>query len=66
MSAGEDKVTVFAPYPFTVGERLRIEGGKRAGDWEVVAVDEAKVTLRCPVSGREFSWARFCYYLKTE
>ncbi len=55
-------VTVFKPYPFTVGQKIRIEGGRRAGDWEVAAVDERKVTLRCPLSGREFSWDRFCYF----
>lgn len=55
------EVTIFRPYPFTPGQKIRIEGGKRAGDWEVLAVSERKVTLRCPVSGREFEWDHFCY-----
>jgi hypothetical protein len=57
-------VTVFAPYPFTVGQKIRIEGGKRNGDWEVVGISDAKVTLRCPVSGRQFEWDRFCYFVE--
>jgi len=54
-------VTVFEPFPFTVGQKIRIQGGKRHGDWEVVGVSDAKVRLRCPISAREFEWARFCY-----
>jgi hypothetical protein len=53
-------VTVFRPYPFRVGQKIRIEGSGRAGDWEVVDVGEVKMTLRCPVSLREFTWDRFC------
>ncbi|MBI5062179.1 MAG: hypothetical protein HZB87_01550 [Desulfatitalea sp.] len=54
-------VTLFKPYPFTQGQKIRIQGGKRQGDWEVVGLSEAKVQLRCPVSGRQFEWDRFCY-----
>lgn len=56
------KVTFFKPYPFQEGQKIRIESGKRQGDWEVVGVSEAKVQLRCPVSGRQFEWDRFCYF----
>ena len=55
------KVTVFRPYPFTVGQKIRIDGGRRGGDWEVVGVTDRKVRLRCPVSGREFEWDLFCH-----
>lgn len=55
------EILIFKPYPFKPGQRIKIEGGKRAGDWEVIAITDSKVTLRCPVSGREFEWARFCY-----
>ena len=58
---GREKVTVFMPYPFAVGQKIRIEGGPRGGDWEIVAVGERKVTLRCPISQRQFEWDRFCY-----
>ena len=61
---GAEKVTVFRPYPHAVGQKIRIEGGPRAGDWEVVGVTERKVTLRCPISGREFEWNRFAYLVE--
>ena len=54
-------VMVFKPYEFSEGQKIRIEGGKRHGDWEVIAVTDAKVTLRCPVSARQFEWDQFCY-----
>lgn len=56
-----DQVTLFKQYPFNKGEKIHIVDGRRSGDWLVVDVDDKKVTLRCPVSGREFSWDRFCY-----
>ncbi len=55
-------VVIFRPYPFTIGQKIRIEGGKRKGDWEVTGVSDHKVKLRCPVSRREFEWNRFCYF----
>ena len=58
----ETTVTIFKPYNFKPGQKIRIDGGKRAGDWEVVNQTEKTVTLRCPVSGREFEWNRFCYF----
>ncbi len=57
----KDDVTVFAPYPFQPGQKINISGGPRKGDWEVIRVGVKKVTLRCPVSQREFDWNRFCY-----
>ncbi len=54
-------VAVFRPYPFEPGQKIRIDAGPRAGDWEVVAVTDRKVRLRCPVSGREVEWDRFSY-----
>jgi len=56
-------VTVFRPYSFEAGERIRIEGGPRGGDWLVVECGPKKVRLRCPVSGREVEWASFCYHV---
>jgi hypothetical protein len=57
------KVVMFRPYPFKVGEKITIDGGARGGDWEVIAVSERKVRLRCPVSRREVEWDRFCYFV---
>ncbi|WDP91344.1 MAG: hypothetical protein HUN04_17220 [Desulfobacter sp.] len=54
-------VAVFKAYPFKVGQKIRIEASPRAGDWEVIGVTENKVTLRCPISKKEFTWSRFCY-----
>ena len=59
------EVTIFKPYPFTEGEKIRIDGGPRSGDWEVIGTSERKVKLRCPVSGREVEWDRFCYHAET-
>ena len=56
------KVTIFKPYPFSAGQKINIAEGPRRGDWEVVAVSDRKVTLRCPISNREFEWNRFCYF----
>jgi len=55
------KVTEFKQYPFVVGEKIFIKDGPRKGDWEVISVGEKKVGLRCPVTGTEVNWARFCY-----
>lgn len=59
-------VTVFKSYPFRVGQKIRIEGSRRAGDWEVISISEHKVTLRCPISHKSFDWARFCYVTDEE
>ncbi len=55
-------IVVFKPYPFRVGQKIHISKGPRKGDWEVISIDEKKVGLRCPVTGFEASWARFCYF----
>jgi hypothetical protein len=60
----EKKVTFFKPYPFEIGQKIRIEESKRSGDWEVIGLTDKTVSLRCPVSGREFEWTRFCYLVE--
>lgn len=57
-------VVNFQPYPFQVGQKIHIEGGPRGGDWEIIGLDERRVTLRCPLSGREVTWDRFCYFVE--
>lgn len=59
-----ETVFFFKRYPFTPGQKLHIEDGPRKGDWVVTAVDEKKVGLRCPVSGVQVSWDRFCYFVE--
>ena len=57
-------VTIFRPYAFQVGQKIYIEDGPRHGDWEVVGLSDRKVKLRCPLSGREVEWDRFCYFVE--
>jgi hypothetical protein len=57
-------VTIFKPYPFELGQKIRLQGGPRKGDWEVIGMTERKVTLRCPLSLKEFAWNRFCYSIE--
>ena len=57
-------VAIFRPYPFQVGQKIYIEDGPRHGDWEVVGLSDRKVKLRCPHSGREVEWDRFCYFVE--
>ncbi len=60
----EHSVAVFKPYPFEVGQKINIDGSRRAGDWEVIDITETKVTLRCPISKKELTWNRFCYFVE--
>ena len=57
---------VFKPYPLQVGHRIFIESGPRRGDWEVIGLSDRKVRLRCPFSGREVEWDRFCYLVEEQ
>ncbi len=57
-------VVIFKPYPFEVGQKIRIDAGPRKGDWEVVGLSDHKVTLKCPVTGKEVKWERFCYFVE--
>ena len=61
----KQSVAIFKPYALFEGEKIRIEGGPRQGDWEVIALSERKVKLRCPISGREVEWDRFCFHAET-
>lgn len=57
----QTSVSVFTPYPFSINEKIHISHGPRHGDWIVAGFDDKTLTLRCPVSGKEFCWERFCY-----
>lgn len=59
-------VAVFRPYEFSVGQKIRIEDSRRKGDWEVVGISEHKITLKCPISKKEFEWTKFCYLVEEE
>ena len=56
-----ETVTLFKPFEFTVGQKIRIENGPRKGDWNVVGVTDRKVTLQCPISLKTYEWNHFCY-----
>jgi len=62
----EHDFTIFEPYPFVVGQKIRIKHSRRAGDWEIAAIGEHSVTLRCPVSNKEFEWNKFCYLVSDQ
>jgi hypothetical protein len=66
MNTALESVITFRAYPFELGQKVYIEDGPRRGDWEVVGVTERKITFRCPISHREFTWDRFCYFMKEE
>jgi hypothetical protein len=59
-------VITFGSYPFQVGQKIYIKDGPRHGDWEVIGITDRKVTFRCPISHREFTWDRFCYFLEEQ
>jgi hypothetical protein len=43
----------FRRSPVKVGEKIWLEDdGPRQGEWEVMAVEEDKITLRCPIAHR--------------
>lgn len=62
----EHDVTLFKPYPFTMGQKIRIEDSKRAGDWEIAGISKNTITLRCPISHKEFEWSTFCYLVEEQ
>ncbi|MBU0482125.1 MAG: hypothetical protein KKG47_13600 [Proteobacteria bacterium] len=61
----EHEVTVFRSCLLSEGQKIHIADGPRRGDWLVIGATERKVQLRCPVSGREVEWDRFCYFVET-
>ena len=60
----KEKILVFRPYPLQAGQKIHIDGSPRGGDWEVIDVSDRKLKLRCPLSGREVEWDRFCYLVE--
>ncbi len=60
VSMARHNVLVFKVYPLEVGQKIRIDGGPRGGDWEVIGVSDRKMKLRCPVSFKDVEWDRFC------
>lgn len=57
-------VAVFKAYPFKVGQKIRIEGTIRNGDWEVIDIGENKITIKCPISHKELKCDKFCSFVE--
>ena len=57
-------VTLFKIYPVRQGQKIRIEDSKRSGDWEIMEVTENKMTLKCPISGKELTVDKFCFLVE--
>jgi hypothetical protein len=53
------KVTIFKPCPMKPGQKIRIQDSPLQGDWEIIRVSDFKITLRCPLSGKELVKDRF-------
>ena len=65
MTESVDTVYFFKTFAFESGQKIHIDDGPRRGDWLVVEVDATHVTLRCPISGKQFRWPLFCYVTDT-
>ncbi|MBN2808106.1 MAG: hypothetical protein JXR80_01295 [Deltaproteobacteria bacterium] len=52
------KPTVFEPYEFTVGERILRRRKGKLEDWDVIAVNDKEVTVKCPFHGMELTWPK--------
>jgi hypothetical protein len=48
----EREIKKFRRTPLKVGERIWLEDGPDPGEWEVMAVEDDKITLRCPIAHR--------------
>jgi hypothetical protein len=54
-----DTATTFHLVPLEPGQKIRILGVPRGGDWLVLDADDRKMRVRRPVSGKEVEWDRF-------
>ncbi len=57
-----DQATVFEPYPFRVGERILRRRQGKLEDWDVIAVTDKEVTVKCPFHGMELTWKRSSFW----
>ena len=56
------KVSLFRACPLKEGQKIRIEDSPLEGDWEIVQVSPFKITIRCPISGKELVKDRFLVF----
>ena len=52
------RTTIFEPYPFRVGERIKRRRKGKLEDWDVIAVTADEVIVKCPFHGMELTWKR--------
>lgn len=57
-----ERVSLFKPCPLKEGQKIRIEDSPLEGDWEIIQVSRLKITLRCPISGKELVKDRFLVF----
>ncbi len=60
------KVSFFKTCPLEKGQKIRIRDSRLAGDWEIIDFTPLKVTLRCPVSGKELIKDRMLFFTHQE
>ena len=56
------KVSLFKSCPLQEGQKIRIEDSPLEGDWEIIKVSDFKITLRCPITGKELVKDRFLVF----
>lgn len=52
------KPTIFEPYQFKVGERILRRRKGKLEDWDVIAVNDDEIKVKCPFHGMELTWKR--------
>ena len=53
-----DKPTIFEPYQFTIGERILRRRKGKLEDWDVIAISDDEITVKCPFHGMELTWGK--------
>ncbi len=55
--------TIFEPYQFTVGERILRRRQGKLEDWDVIAINDAEITVKCPFHGMELTWKKNHFWI---
>ncbi len=58
--------TIFEPYQFTIGERILRRRKGKLEDWDVIALSDDDVTVKCPFHGMELTWKRNHFWLEID
>jgi len=60
----KEQVSFFKSYPFKKNQKIHIQDSQLEGDWEVIDITPYKITLRCPISKKELTKDRFCFFVE--